>query len=117
MRGVQNPLITPCKCSGSVRYIHLQCLKKWIQQRIRVEQHSSSIVVHWKSLSCELCKTPYPFAVYFDGKIYELVEVSLPPPPFVVFEGLTKEGHESNGLAIVTFAYKSRIGIVRTNCH
>jgi hypothetical protein len=26
---VNNPLITPCKCVGSVRYIHLQCLKQW----------------------------------------------------------------------------------------
>jgi RING-variant domain len=24
-----DPLITPCKCTGSVRYIHLQCLKQW----------------------------------------------------------------------------------------
>jgi len=26
---VNNPLITPCKCIGSVRYIHLLCLKQW----------------------------------------------------------------------------------------
>jgi hypothetical protein len=24
-----DPLITPCKCIGSVRYVHLQCLKQW----------------------------------------------------------------------------------------
>jgi len=24
-----NPLITPCKCIGSVRYVHLQCIKEW----------------------------------------------------------------------------------------
>ena len=24
-----NPLITPCKCSGSMKYIHVNCLKNW----------------------------------------------------------------------------------------
>jgi hypothetical protein len=24
-----NPLINPCKCSGTMKYIHLQCLKQW----------------------------------------------------------------------------------------
>ncbi len=112
MREAQNPLITPCKCAGSVRYVHLQCLKRWIQQRVRVEQHSNSVTVFWKSLSCELCKTPYPFAVYFDGKIHELIEVPIPPTPFVIFEGLSREGHESTGMYIATFAYKSSLTIV-----
>lgn len=24
-----NPFITPCKCAGSMRFIHLNCLKEW----------------------------------------------------------------------------------------
>ena len=24
-----NPLISPCKCAGSMRFIHHQCLKTW----------------------------------------------------------------------------------------
>ena len=28
-----NPLIQPCLCSGSLKYIHLDCLKKWIGTR------------------------------------------------------------------------------------
>ncbi len=24
-----NPLISPCKCSGTMKYIHLLCLKQW----------------------------------------------------------------------------------------
>lgn len=24
-----NPLINPCKCSGSMKYIHMECLKHW----------------------------------------------------------------------------------------
>ena len=29
-----NPLINPCKCSGSVQFIHLQCLKTWLKVKI-----------------------------------------------------------------------------------
>ena len=24
-----NPFITPCKCTGSMKFIHLQCLREW----------------------------------------------------------------------------------------
>jgi hypothetical protein len=25
----QNPMISPCKCTGTMRYIHLECLREW----------------------------------------------------------------------------------------
>lgn len=25
----ENPFITPCKCSGSMKFIHLLCLREW----------------------------------------------------------------------------------------
>ena len=28
-----NPLVHPCICSGSMKYIHLKCLKHWINTR------------------------------------------------------------------------------------
>ena len=37
----KNPLIQPCLCSGSLKYIHLICLKQWIGTRncIRLESN------------------------------------------------------------------------------
>eukprot|EP00347_Sterkiella_histriomuscorum_P006364 403353042 len=35
----------PCKCAGSIKYIHKECLKRWIQQR--------------KCVECELCHNQY----------------------------------------------------------
>ena len=26
----ENELISPCKCSGTMKYIHLKCLQEWI---------------------------------------------------------------------------------------
>jgi len=28
-----NPLLSLCKCSGSIKFIHYQCLKAWVQSR------------------------------------------------------------------------------------
>eukprot|EP01118_Nematostelium_gracile_P000430 TRINITY_DN10480_c0_g1_i1.p1 TRINITY_DN10480_c0_g1~~TRINITY_DN10480_c0_g1_i1.p1 ORF type:complete len:850 (+),score=138.72 TRINITY_DN10480_c0_g1_i1:111-2660(+) len=43
----EKPLFYPCRCSGSIKYIHEDCLLKWLE--------------HSKTRSCELCKTPYSF--------------------------------------------------------
>jgi hypothetical protein len=30
----ENPLISPCKCKGSMKYIHYKCLKNWLNSKI-----------------------------------------------------------------------------------
>jgi len=107
-----NPIITPCKCSGSMGYIHLECLRKWIKQRVTVASNAYVTSVSWKSLSCELCKTPFPFAVYFDGKIYELLNISPPRTPYVVVESISLINNELNGIHIISFAEKTKLIVV-----
>jgi len=41
------PLYHPCKCSGSIGYIHQDCLFTWLKTK------------QSQPPSCELCKTPY----------------------------------------------------------
>jgi E3 ubiquitin-protein ligase DOA10 len=31
MPGDEEPLYHPCKCSGSIRYVHSSCLSKWLE--------------------------------------------------------------------------------------
>nr|XP_046213190.1 E3 ubiquitin-protein ligase MARCHF7-like isoform X4 [Oncorhynchus gorbuscha] len=45
-----NPLLTPCLCSGSLQYIHHDCLKRWIQTKIQSGTTLSAVK------TCELCK-------------------------------------------------------------
>jgi hypothetical protein len=45
-----NKLITPCRCDGSVRYVHEECLKLWLLASKDQEISQAS---------CELCTTPY----------------------------------------------------------
>ncbi|KAF4610509.1 hypothetical protein D9613_006687 [Agrocybe pediades] len=41
------PLFHPCKCSGTIRYIHQDCLTTWL--------------AHSKKKHCDVCKHPYAF--------------------------------------------------------
>lgn len=43
----QDPLFYPCKCSGSIKYVHQGCLMEWLG--------------HSQKKHCELCKTPFRF--------------------------------------------------------
>jgi E3 ubiquitin-protein ligase MARCH1/8 len=41
-----NPLISPCRCNGTMKYVHTACLIKWLE--ISSEKF-------WPTSSCELC--------------------------------------------------------------
>ncbi|OAA59009.1 Zinc finger, RING-CH-type [Niveomyces insectorum RCEF 264] len=43
----QEPLFYPCKCSGSIKYVHQDCLMEWLS--------------HSQKKHCELCKTSFRF--------------------------------------------------------
>lgn len=58
-----NPLFSPCKCSGTMKYIHLNCLQEWLNSRKVIKDNPFSKTYYWKNLECELCKTTYPNTV------------------------------------------------------
>ncbi|KAG2460571.1 MARH7 ligase, partial [Polypterus senegalus] len=45
-----NPLLEPCKCTGSLQYVHHDCLKLWLQTKIKSGAELSAVQ------TCELCK-------------------------------------------------------------
>jgi len=38
-----NPLITPCKCAGSMKYIHYKCLQVWLMEKVKTKQTGNSV--------------------------------------------------------------------------
>lgn len=53
----EQPLLHPCKCRGSIKYIHQDCLLEWLR-------HSN------KSTSkCDICNTPYKFRTIYDPEM------------------------------------------------
>jgi len=53
-----NPLITPCTCSGSMRHIHVKCVREWLDSKKQHQQLDGVYSYYWEELSCELCKSP-----------------------------------------------------------
>ncbi|KAK6519572.1 hypothetical protein TWF281_003395 [Arthrobotrys megalospora] len=60
----EEPLYHPCKCSGSIKYVHQDCLMEWLQ--------------HSQKKHCELCKTPFRFTKVYDPHMPKTL-------PFLVF--------------------------------
>ncbi|NBY39871.1 MAG: E3 ubiquitin-protein ligase MARCH [Flavobacteriia bacterium] len=46
---VNNPFLTPCGCTGSIRYVHLECINKW-RLHTNLPRHQ---------INCQLCLQRY----------------------------------------------------------
>lgn len=77
-----NPLIRPCKCSGSMKYIHLKCLLHWLKSRTS-NNHSSMInnlnnnfnaYLLNQRTECELCKQLIPDYIIHNDIKYCLID-------------------------------------------
>lgn len=55
-----NPLIHPCKCAGTMKFIHIECLREWINSKKAFKEGEYVTTYLWKVLSCELCKIKFP---------------------------------------------------------
>ncbi|CAK0834176.1 unnamed protein product [Prorocentrum cordatum] len=103
----EDPLVRPCQCRGTIEYVHVGCLRLWIEDRLdtRGREHGS---YHWRPLPCELCKTIYPAYCRSvrDGTREPLVQVPQTEPPYIVLENMTKDTHvhSARGLRIISLA-------------
>ena len=64
----EEQLFYPCKCSGSIKFVHQACLVEWLS-------HSQNSQKKY----CELCKTPFRFTKLYDPNMPQ----DLPAPLFV----------------------------------
>jgi len=61
---ISNPLIeSPCACTGSVRLMHINCLKHWLQSKVTEKKTDCAVTYSWKQFECEVCKVKYPGSV------------------------------------------------------
>jgi hypothetical protein len=72
---ILDPLLSPCKCSGSMKYIHYSCLKKSIKQKIQIRKEENCDLYFFKSYCCEICLESYPKYITYKTNIYNLVDI------------------------------------------
>jgi hypothetical protein len=72
-----NPMITPCKCLGDTRYVHVDCLRKWHT----AEADNQVCFLSSVDATCSVCKTTFRSDFKLkDGRFVKLFKSSLEPP-------------------------------------
>ena len=75
-----NPLIKPCKCSGSMKYIHYECLLHWLNSKVLISKNIYNnngffSIYSLDLIECELCKNHLPNYIRHRNKVYSLIDL------------------------------------------
>ena len=86
-----NPLIAPCKCSGSLHFIHVMCLKTWLARNQNVVHSANRKVTtySYRTFHCELCKSRIKEKIVnpMDNQNYvSLVDLFRPKQNYIILE-------------------------------
>ena len=118
-----NPLISPCKCSGSVKYIHLNCLRKWLTSKITTKVSSTNDIYCYvyKSLKCEICQSIIPEIAEFRGKFISLLDFKNIDSPYIILQSmyqynyLNKNTTDLNIIFVISLKTSNYVNIGRAN--
>ena len=117
-----NPLINPCKCRGSMKYIHLECLRIWLKSKIESRFSSKIMIFKLSSIECELCKSHIPGINYlkadlilFNNELYDILELEKPHNTnYIILENIIKDKQEKRFIYIIQMREKKTLYIVRS---
>ena len=120
---IKNPLICPCTCKGSMKYIHYDCLKNWLNLKIESDlgydrnsdTDQPTITYNTKDISCELCKEKLPDYIKHKKKIFNVSFYKPKYNKFVVLESIRDDNRRSKFIHIIPLNRKQIIKIGRLN--
>jgi hypothetical protein len=117
---MENPLISPCLCKGSMKYIHYKCLKNWLESKIQASPFSSielkdniGMCYCENDLICELCKKKFPDYINYKGKLFNLTLYQTHFQKYLIFESQQIED-EKKFIHILSFDKSNKIIIGRS---
>ncbi|KAG0669355.1 hypothetical protein C6P45_003881 [Maudiozyma exigua] len=68
---IDNPLFHPCRCKGSIKYLHEPCLLEWISARhIDINKPGTSV-------ECDICHYPFQFKTNYDENMPEKIPLKI----------------------------------------
>ena len=104
---ITDPLISPCNCSGTMKYIHLSCLKKSIKSKYNKKSTDSLEMFLFQNYACEICLTPYPKCLVYKTNVYYLIDIDLNKFENYVLCDLSKytENNSTKSKQITHFGY------------
>ena len=110
-----NPLMSACKCSGSIKYVHANCMKAWYHSKMLTRTTLNVSTYTIKGLECELCKTKLPLTLYHNGLAVELVNITRPESgSYIELESIQEQyvQQQSKEVHIISLSANSIIKIV-----
>jgi E3 ubiquitin-protein ligase DOA10 len=90
----EDPLISPCQCKGSLKKIHVGCLRTWINSRVKKDINDIATSYNFTKFECEICKYPFPKIVKMNSKEIEMMTINKPNKPYIILESLNKVGDQ-----------------------
>ena len=97
-----NPLISICKCKGSMK-LHLNCLRMYLKSKLSIKEIANKPGVSYivKQFNCEICFEPYPVSVKNQDTLFHLIDYEIPVGQnYVVLQSLNSIKENSLPLAI-----------------
>jgi len=90
---LEDPFISPWSCSGTMKYIHFNWIKSWLNSKKVVKQGVYFYSIIWQVVTCELCKQNFNDTVCYKGKMINLLDYDLEieSKNWLVFEALDTE--------------------------
>ena len=111
----ESPLIQPCHCSGTMKYIHLTCLRTWIDTQLCVKTESNDDYACYamKSIECELCKVKFPDMIRHNGRLYNLMQFQSEFRRYVILESMNLDKNKNKHLYVLSFEHKKKLNLGR----
>ena len=110
----ENPLISPCTCKGSMKYIHYLCLKNCINSKIESEiektLNENTITYNKKDICCDICRSQFPDYIRYNGILFNISFYKPKFREFIMFEILQESQNEkAKYISIVSLDNKKRM--------
>ncbi|EZG89040.1 putative zinc finger/FHA domain protein [Gregarina niphandrodes] len=106
-----NPLVRACHCKGSIMYVHLECLRQWVNGRLNLSEDLSRACCFVRQIQCELCKATFPSFVTSKGERLPVVKIPQLQSPFIVLENMV--GPVNKGVHLCSLAQKKECKLGR----
>ena len=92
----ENPLISPWKWNGTMQYIHLDWLKKWLDSKIHTKLTDFTLSYNWKNLVWELWGERLKDKYIVNGKETYILDYFRPyEGSYLILESYTNTPHKT----------------------